>query len=51
MNLCSQCKTGKYTYELDKNSTLCPYILCNNGKTCSMFEKLDEPDKKQEKTE
>lgn len=42
--LCPKCKTGKYTYELDKRSPMCPYIGCHNGKKCSMYAK-DKPQK------
>lgn len=40
--LCPQCKTGKRTYQLDSSSTECPYIYCHNGKSCAMYERLDE---------
>ena len=43
--LCPKCKTGKYTYELDKRSPMCPYIDCYNGKKCPMYVKLEEPQK------
>lgn len=44
--LCPHCKTGKYTYELDRQSTECPYIYCHKGRTCSMYVKLNETEKK-----
>lgn len=43
--LCPHCKTGKYAYELDPRSPLCPYLSCHNGKKCSMFKMLGEPKK------
>ena len=43
--LCPKCKTGKYTYELDKRSPVCPYIGCHNGKKCHMYVKLEKPQK------
>lgn len=44
--LCPHCKTGKYTYELDRHSPVCPYFYCHNGKKCAMYKKLDEPKKR-----
>ena len=43
--LCPHCKTGKCSYELDPRSPVCPYLSCHNGKKCSMFKMLDEPEK------
>lgn len=43
--LCPSCKTGQYTYELDKRSPVCPYLGCHNGKQCPMYVKLDKPKK------
>lgn len=39
MGLCSNCETGKNTYELDRHSPLCPYISFHNGKECSSMYK------------
>ena len=39
--LCPKCKTGKYTYELDKRSPVCPYIGCYRNKRCSMFVRIE----------
>ena len=39
--LCSKCKTGLESYELDKTSCECPYILLHDGKKCIMFVKAD----------
>lgn len=44
--LCPHCKTGKYTYELDRHSPVCPYFYCHNGKKCAMYERLNEPQKR-----
>ena len=44
-NLCPKCKTGKYTYELDRRSPVCPYIGCYSGKKCPMYVKLEKPQK------
>lgn len=43
--LCPYCKNGKKTYELDKNSPVCPYLYCHNGKKCTMYKKIDKPKK------
>lgn len=43
--LCPHCETGKRTYELDKRSTECPYLLCHNGKKCGMYKKMNKPKK------
>lgn len=43
--LCPHCETGKQTYELDKRSTECPYLLCHNGNKCGMYKKMNEPKK------
>lgn len=40
MGLCSNCETGKNTYELDRHSPLCPYISFHNGKECSMYKEM-----------
>lgn len=40
--LCPHCKIGKRTYQLDSRSPMCPYIHCYKGRTCAMYEKLDE---------
>ena len=43
--LCPRCKTGKYTYELDRTSPECPYLGCYKGRKCAMYVKLDKPRK------
>ena len=43
--ICSNCKTGKESYELDNYSETCPYIGCwENGK-CHFYVPLDNPSK------
>ena len=42
---CPKCKTGKYTYELDKHSSVCPYIGWYSRKKCPMYVKLEKPQK------
>lgn len=39
--LCSTCKTGKETFELDSKAA-CPYIHKNNGKKCPNYVRLNE---------
>lgn len=41
-NLCSKCETGKYHYELDQRSPMCPYISCYNKKKCAMYVKSEK---------
>ncbi len=43
--ICSMCKTGKYTYELDKHSQVCPYISCIGKGKCSFFVPLEKTSK------
>jgi len=38
--ICSKCKTGKYTYELDPKSECCPYIGCWRRNTCYFYKPL-----------
>ncbi len=40
--LCSNCKTGKASLELDKHSETCPYISCYTENRCDFFEPLDK---------
>ena len=44
--ICPRCKTGKYTYELDRHSEACPYIGCWKKGKCSFFEPLESTPKK-----
>lgn len=43
--ICSRCKTGKYTYELDPKSETCPYIGCWKKNRCYFYKPLDKPSK------
>ncbi len=44
--ICPRCKTGKYTYDLDPKSEMCPNInYWKNGK-CQFYKPLDKPIKK-----
>lgn len=43
--LCTHCKTGRITYELDNRSAVCPYLSCHNGKVCSMYREIDKAKK------
>lgn len=49
--LCSDCKIGKYSYELDTRSTHCPYVRGYNGDGCTMFERLKRFEKDQIRNE
>ena len=44
--ICPRCKTGKYTYDLDRHSEACPYIGCWKKGKCSFFEPLESTPKK-----
>lgn len=44
--ICPRCKTGKYTYDLDRHSEACPYIGCWKKGKCSFFEPLETTPKK-----
>ncbi len=35
--ICPSCKTGKYTYDLDKLSENCPYIGCLKNGKCKFY--------------
>lgn len=41
--ICSHCKIGKDSFELDKQSVECPYITCHNGESCPMFKAVEAP--------
>jgi len=41
--ICSSCKTGKESYELDKHSEACPYIGCWKDGKCSFYVPLEMP--------
>ena len=37
IQLCENCKTGKISFELDRNSEFCPYIDCYEENHCAFF--------------
>ncbi len=39
--ICPRCKNGKYTYDLDPKSELCPYIGCLKNGKCHLYKPLD----------
>ena len=47
--LCPTCKTGQDTYLLDNRNPFCPYLHCYNGKTCTMYRSIKQPNKKNKK--
>ena len=44
--ICPRCKTGKYTYDLDPKSDVCPYIGCWRRNKCSFYKPFDKNSKK-----
>lgn len=44
--ICPRCKTGKYTYDLDPKSEVCPYIECWKRNKCHFYKPLDKNSKK-----
>ena len=44
--LCSDCKTGRDSYVIDKNSDSCPYYACYTGTFCAYYEPLEKKKKK-----
>ena len=38
--ICPKCNTGKYTYELDSKSEICPYIRCWKQNKCPFYTPL-----------
>lgn len=46
--LCSDCETGRRSYKLDSKSEMCPYMFCCDGHTCSMYKKMNKPEKASE---
>ena len=40
--ICSTCKTGKISYELDSTSPVCPYMEFYWDKQCPFYEKDKE---------
>ena len=43
--ICPRCKTGKYTYDLDPKSDVCPYIGCWKRNKCSFYKPLNKEPK------
>ena len=43
--ICPRCKTGKWSYELDRHSEACPYIHCWRRNKCSFYKPLDKNSK------
>lgn len=43
--ICPRCKTGKYTYDLDPKSDVCPYIECWKRNKCPFYKPLSKDDK------
>ncbi len=39
--LCSNCKTGKASYELDRHSEVCPHILNYKKNKCDFYKPLE----------
>ena len=44
--ICPRCKTGKYTYDLDPKSEVCPYIGCWRRNKCHFYKPLEKGTKK-----
>ena len=44
--ICPRCKTGKYTYDLDPKSEVCPYIGCWRRNKCHFYKPLEKSAKK-----
>ena len=40
--ICSKCKTGKYNYELDPKSNMCPNIHCLKNGKCQFYVPLEK---------
>ena len=40
--ICPRCKTGKYTYDLDPKSEVCPYIGCWRRNKCHFYKPLEK---------
>ncbi len=39
--LCTNCKVGKQSYEIDNHSEVCPYISCWKDDTCYYYEPIE----------
>ena len=44
--ICPRCKTGKYTYDLDPKSEVCPYIGCWRRNKCHFYKPLNKTSQK-----
>ena len=44
--ICPRCKTGKYTYDLDLKSEVCPYIGCWRRNKCHFYKPLNKTSQK-----
>ena len=44
--ICPRCKTGKYTYDLDPKSEVCPYIGCWRRNKCHFYKPLSKTSQK-----
>ena len=42
--ICTKCKTGADALKLDERESMCPYLFCHNGKSCTMFVPLEKAD-------
>lgn len=42
-HICSNCRTGKDTYDIDPKSETCPYIECLKNGKCSFYVPLEKP--------
>ena len=44
--ICSKCRTGKNTYDMDPKSENCPYIECIKNGECSFYVPLEKTSEK-----
>lgn len=40
--ICTNCMTGKMTYELDEHTDVCPYMHCLNGRKCIYYKPIKQ---------
>lgn len=40
--LCSKCKIGLESYEIDKHSESCPYLSCWKNNKCGFYKPIDK---------
>lgn len=43
--LCPSCKIGKYMYELDNRSDVCPYMYCYKRNKCGFYQPIETEQK------